>query len=227
MVEFYVLLGIAVVFSALFIAFWKPNTPHLDIFLKSLATISVISLAIVTVSSAGLNEVTILLLVGLLFCMMGDLVLALREYNIPEAENKLITMGEASFGIAQIFFIAMLAIITNLVSLWGLIFGAVFAVGMLFSRGLLKLDFGKCLVPSLAYGFLLASNVGGSLIALIMGYNSINYILLFAGFLMFIVSDLILSKIYFGGNKSVWTQKINYVFYYLAIILLASALVIF
>ena len=227
MVEFYIVLAIAIVFSIIFIAMWRPQRILLDFFFKSLATISVIALCAVTLYEYGLDVNGILLLVGLAFCMFGDLALALREFNIPNKENQIITIGELAFGIAQIFFIVMLALLSNAIALYGLIVGLVFALGMLILKKPMKLEFGNCLIPSLIYAFLLASNVGGSLIWLITGGATLMQILLFAGFACFIISDLILSKIYFSGNRKVWVQQINYVFYYAAIILLAMSFITF
>ena len=229
MIEFYVTLAIAVVLSILFLAMWRPQKFLLDFFLKSLATISVIALCAVTLYETGLDVTGILLIVGLAFCMFGDLGLALREFKLQDGdkESEIITMGELAFGIAQIFFIVMLALLSDAIALYGLIVGAAFAVGMLVLKKPMKLDFGKCLVPSLIYAFLLASNVGGSLIWMIVGGATLTQILLFAGFACFIISDLILSKIYFGGNRQVWVQQVNYVFYYAAIILLAMSFISF
>ena len=227
MVEFYIVLAIAIVFSIIFIAMWRPQRILLDFFFKSLATISVIALCAVTLYEYGLDVNGILLLVGLAFCMFGDLALALREFNIPNKENQIITIGELAFGIAQIFFIVMLALLSNAIALYGLIVGLLFALGMLILKKPMKLEFGNCLIPSLIYAFLLASNVGGSLIWLITGGATLMQILLFAGFACFIISDLILSKIYFSGNRKVWVQQINYVFYYAAIILLAMSFITF
>ena len=227
MVEFYIVLAIAIVFSIIFIAMWRPQRILLDFFFKSLATISVIALCAVTLYEYGLDVNGILLLVGLAFCMFGDLALALREFNIPNKENQIITIGELAFGIAQIFFIVMLALLSNAIALYGLIVGLVFALGMLILKKPMKLEFGNCLIPSLIYAFLLASNVGGSLIWLITGGATLMQILLFADFACFIISDLILSKIYFSGNRKVWVQQINYVFYYAAIILLAMSFITF
>ena len=88
-----------------------------------------------------------------------------------DKENQIITIGELAFGIAQIFFIVMLALLSNAIVLYGLIVGLVFALGMLILKKPMKLEFGNCLIPSLIYAFLLASNVGGSLIWLIRRSN--------------------------------------------------------
>ena len=79
MVAFYILLAIAVILSIAFIAVWSRERPLISFFIKGLATISIISLAIYTVSMYALNTITILLIVGLVFCLLGDLVLALLE----------------------------------------------------------------------------------------------------------------------------------------------------
>ncbi|MBO5103429.1 MAG: hypothetical protein J6C13_05025 [Clostridia bacterium] len=227
MLAFYITLAVAIVAMLVFVIAWKPNTPLLDFFLKGIATISVISLCAVSLNYYTFDTTAILLIIGLAFCMLGDVALSLREFNFENQESKIILSGELAFSFAQIVFIVMLAILSSFISLWGLLFGVVFAIIMLLSRKLLKLDFKESLLPSLLYAFLLASNVGGSLIWLITGGASLMQILLFSGFLMFIISDLILSKIYFGGVKAPWVQKVNYLAYYIAIILIAMCTITF
>ncbi len=222
MLEFYITIAIAIVFSALFIVMWKPNTFLVNFSLKGLATISVIGVALTVILNNGFDTISLMLMIGLIFCLFGDLLLCLRTFPLENYESKITTLGTASFGIAQILFVACLAMCSGLVSLYGLIFGAVFAVGLYLLKGKMGLNFGSCLIPSLIYGALLASNVGGSIIWLIVSGGILPSILASVGFALFIASDLVLSKIYFGGNKSIFTQKINFVLYYLAILVLAS-----
>ena len=220
MIGFYIALFMAIILASLFIFFWKKETPIIDFFLKGLATISVIALCLTVSLAKGFTTSSMLLLLGLALCMLGDLVLALREIDFKN-NDKIITLGEISFGLAQLVFIIWLAIETNLWSLLGLVFGIIFGAGMLVLRKPMKLDFRNTLIPTLAYSFLLATNVAGSFIWLIVSSASIASCIAFAGFVLFILSDLILSKIYFGGNEKIVTQKVNYIFYYLAIILVA------
>ncbi len=224
MVAFYVMLAVAVVMSGIFIGAWSRERPLISIMLKSLATISVIALGLVTVSMYTLDTVTILLLVGLAFCMMGDLVLALLELCGSDKRENIIQSGEISFALAQIVFLIMLAFM-DIVALYGLIAGAVIAGIIYLVKKPMKLDFGNILAPSLIYAGLLGSNVAASIILMFTsGFNVVN-ILLAVGFILFIISDLILSKIYFGGVQKPIVQKINYVAYYLAIIFIALSFV--
>lgn len=224
MIEFYVLLDLAIIFSCLFIFFWKREQPIIAFCLKGLASISVVCLALVTVNLTGFNEKSILLIIGLLFCLFGDLLLALREIK-PEQIQTIQNLGTISFNIAQILFIIVLAMLSNLWSLCGLIFGLLFTIGLMLLKKPLKLEFGKCLIPTIPYSFCLASNFAGSLIYLILN-PSVSSCLLLLGFTFFIASDLVLSKIYYSNNQKPITQKINFILYYIAIILLACAFVI-
>ncbi len=224
MVAFYVLLAVAIVMSGIFIGTWSRERPLISIMLKSLATISVIALGIVTVSMYTLDTITILLLVGLTFCMMGDLILALLEFCGNDKREDIIQSGEISFALAQIVFIVMFALM-DVVSLFGLIAGVAIAGIIYLVRKPMKLDFGKTTVPTLIYASLLGANVVASIILMITsGFELVN-ILLAVGFVLFIISDLILSKIYFGGVQKPIVQQINYVAYYAAIIMIALSFI--
>lgn len=224
MATFYILLGLAIVFSAIFIGLWSRERALCSFFLKGLATTSVIALAVYTISLSSINTITILLIIGLCLCMLGDLALALLELCGVNLRANIITCGTIAFAMAQILFIIMLSLL-DLNTLFGLIFGIIFAGAIFLLKKPMKLEFGKSLTPSLIYGALLGSNVAGSIIFMIVTNFSTLGILLAIGFLMFVISDLILSKIYFGGNNKPITQKVNYITYYVAIILLALSFV--
>lgn len=224
MVTFYILLALAIVLSIAFIVVWSRERPLISFFVKGLATISIITLAIYTVSMYALNTVTILLLVGLVLCLLGDLVLALPELCDQGRRADIITFGIISFAMAQIVFIVMFGLM-DVVTLYGLIAGAVVAGAIFLLKKPMRLEFGKNLIPSLIYAGLLGTNVASSIILMIVGSFNLCYILLAVGFVSFIVSDLILSQIYFAGDQRPMTQKINYVFYYLAILLIALSFV--
>ena len=224
MVAFYILLALAIVLSTAFIIAWSRDRALLSFFLKGLASVSVVSLGIYTVSMSMLDTTTILLLVGLLFCLFGDLALALPELCGTNMRANIYTSGTVAFSLAQIAFIVMLAFI-DINTLFGLIFGAVFAGCIFLLKKPMKLDFGKCLTPSLIYAVLLGANVAGSIILMFTANFSLISILLALGFIFFVASDLVLSQIYYGGNTKPITQKINYILYYIAIILLASSFV--
>ncbi len=224
MVVFYVLLAVAVVLAGLFIGLWSRERPMLSFFFKGLASVAVVSLALYTAYISMFDTSTILLIIGLVFCLFGDLSLALPELCDEEKRAKIYTCGTVCFAIAQIIFIVMLALL-DILTLFGLIFGVLFALSIFVLKKPLKLDFGKCLVPSLIYAMLLGSNVAGSIVLMFVSSFSIYSILLAIGFVFFVASDLVLSLIYYGGNTKPITQKINLALYYIAIILLAVSFV--
>lgn len=222
MTVFYVLLAVAVVLAGLFICLWSRERPLLSFFTKGLASVAVVSLAICTTTKyiIAFDAVSILLIIGLVFCLFGDLSLALPELCDNEKRAQIYTNGTICFSLAQILFIIMFALL-DIFTLFGLIFGVLFAMSIFILKKPLKLDFGKCLIPSLIYALLLGSNVAGSIIFMFVANFSLASILLAVGFVFFVASDLVLSLIYYGGNTKPITQKINLALYYIAIILLA------
>lgn len=220
MIVTYILLTLAVIAFLVFTFTWSRERPLLAFMLKGVATTFVIALGTYTAISFAPNTIAILLIIGLTLCMLGDLVLALLELSNESKRSSIITLGTIAFALAQIVFIVMLALI-NINTLYGLIAGVVIAGIIYLIKKPMGLEFGKSLAPSLVYASLLGSNVVGSIILCALSNFALSYILLMLGFIFFIASDLILSKIYFGGVTKPSVQKINYLAYYIAICLLA------
>ena len=224
MTTFYILLAVAICAFLVFTIMWSRERPLLSFMLKGIATISVITLGVYTAINVGLGTIGILLIAGLAFCMLGDLVLALLEIFDETKRENVIKSGETAFALAQVVFIALLALIDTM-TLFGLIAGVVIAGVIYLVRKPMKLDFGTTTIPTLLYSALLGANVVGSIILCITSGFAISTILLALGFIFFIISDLILSKIYFGGVRSPIVQKINLFVYYVAITLIASCFI--
>ena len=97
---------------------------------------------------------------------------------------------------------------------------AIFAISLF----LLKMQFGKFLIPSVCYALLLtlflACTVAGGIIA---GFT-LPVILLVVGAALFLLSDLVLSMIYFDGNDSRVLIVVNHVLYYAAQFLIALSI---
>lgn len=215
-----ILLSVAVIAFLTFTFLWSREKPLRAFMLKGIATVTVIATGTYTAITFAPSTIAILIIIGLVLCMLGDLVLALLELCNAEMRTAIISLGTLSFALAQIIFIVMLALL-DLNTLYGLIAGVVIAGVIYLIKKPMGLDFGKSLVPSLIYACLLGSNVVGSIILCVLSSFALPYILLALGFIFFIASDLILSKIYFGGVTNPTVQKINYFAYYIAICLLS------
>lgn len=230
MTVFYILLAIAIVLSAVFISVNSPNRPILSITLKGLASISILLMGVYAAFHTGIIGTTagFLLLVGLGFCVLGDVVLALMDFNLPEKKYNIINCGEMSFFLAQIAFIVAMAFLMDGNALGisiSCLFGIIMVGVIYLMQKPLKLDYSKSTAMTLIYTFGLSTSLAMSLAnAIIAGFNTMS-IILFVGLILFFLSDLILSNIYFKENSKHSLYYPNLILYYSAIILIATSLI--
>ncbi len=168
---------------------------------------------------------------GLLFGLLGDIWLDLK-YVFPEQDAPFTYAGFCVFGIGHLLFIAGMLLAyypagrpwTVLVPL---LLAAVLSAGNALLEKPMKLHYGKFRTVVIAYGVILFSMVlvAGSL-ARAHGWKVPPLNLLFVGGVFFALSDLILSGTYFGvGRERPIDLTLNYLSYYPAQFLIASALV--
>ena len=168
---------------------------------------------------------------GLLFGLLGDIWLDLK-YVFPEKDEPFTYAGFCVFGIGHILYIIGMLLdyyptgkpMTVIVPI---LLAVVMSVGNAVLEKPMKLHYGKLKPVVIAYGVLLFGMVllSGSL-ALALGWKETPLNLLFIGGIFFAISDLILSGTYFGvGKERPIDLALNYVMYYTAQFLIASALV--
>lgn len=196
--------------------------------LKTLASFSLVtSTFLVTAMTDSPYRLVIALIgIGLLCGMIGDMVLDLKV--IYDNDKVYLNSGMLSFGIGHIaYFIALTLhaqaldinlLIPLLVAAGGAI---VLTAGTVLSSKTMKLDFGKYLWQTISYSFALTFMAVYSLMLAING----GIWLLFVGFVVFFLSDIVLSFQYFGGkisNKALIV--INHALYYAAQIIIFGTL---
>jgi len=168
---------------------------------------------------------------GLLFGLLGDIWLDLK-YVFPEKDEPFTYAGFCVFGVGHILYIIGMLLsyyptgkpMTVIVPI---LLAVVMSVGNAVLEKPMKLHYGKLKPVVIAYGVLLFGMVllSGSL-ALAHGGKETPLNLLFIGGVFFAISDLILSGTYFGvGKERPIDLALNYITYYSAQFLIASALV--
>ena len=168
---------------------------------------------------------------GLLCGLMGDIWLDLK-YVFPEKEETFTYAGFCAFGVGHMLYIAGMLLSyypadKPLTVIVPILLAVAMSVGNIVLEKPMKLHYGKFKPVVIAYGVLLFGMVliAGSL-ALAHGWKETPLNLLFIGGIFFALSDLILSGTYFGvGKERPIDLTLNYITYYAAQFLIASALV--
>ncbi len=224
----YFALVFAVLLAINFIVFHTLGNSILSCILKLFASVAFISLGVVGYATAesmtyGTSIIGLLFLLGGAFGMVGDGVLALRDID-TEKDFMIILSGIIAFALGHILYFAALILSVGF-SYWSVIVGAAITIiVMIVSTKAMKLNFGKLLVPSAIYAFMLSATMVQAIITAVVMGGSLYGILLAVGFVLFLLSDLVLSMIYFAGKKTKFMTTTNYILYYLAQILIMFAI---
>ena len=194
--------------------------------LKILASLCFIFSAIIALSLIGFDStVGILILVGLICGLAGDILLDLKVMY-PAKNDVLFLTGTMSFAIGHVFYFVALLLInisTNTMALaWAIPVSVVLAVGLtliiLFSSKKMGMDFGKVKWVVIGYSIILSFMFFYSVCVAIL---SPMVWIFAAGMLVFLLSDLILSMQYFGGKTQKSFIYYNHILYYLAQVMFA------
>ncbi|MCR4661765.1 MAG: lysoplasmalogenase [Clostridia bacterium] len=206
--------------------------------IKAAASCAVIAIAVTAIyaggkTGVGTNRTAIFMVAGLIFGLIGDIVLDLKVVYLktPE-EGAYLYGGMISFGLGHIlYFVALILFFGGAVISWSMI-GICLAVSavvaflmIILGEKLMKLNFGKFTIISIIYAFVLLFMTAIS-IALwaVAKKNELNNIpLLSIGYILFLLSDLVLTTMYFGGRgKDNTLCVINHLLYYAAQICIAT-----
>lgn len=170
------------------------------------------------------NYAMILLLGGVLG-LMGDIYLD-QKWVYPDDKDKYLLFGFLSFGVGHLFYIraiSMAATFTIKDFIIPIAFGAFVAVINLFLEKPSEQDFGKFRAIVTAYGFVIGTMAASAAVAYYKTRSTAFLIFTISG-LLFLVSDVILSAMYFtvGRNKNtVGRFVLNHATYYAAQYLIA------
>ena len=214
---------------ACFIASRLMNAGVVAIFTKTMASLGMVIGAILALSN-GYAFYYLYIIIGLICGMLGDIFLELKK-NYKNEDLTYFNSGTTAFALGHIMYlVGMIRMVEGAVSLWlesiiSLVIAVAFAsLLILVLSKPLKLNFGKCKWQSFGYCILLTFVTVFSIFIYVKARISI---LLPLGFISFLLSDLILSMQYFGGEGKI-DQPIlviaNHVLYYGAQVLLVGVL---
>ena len=174
-------------------------------------------------------EYGILMLLGFVFSLLGDIWLDLK-YVHKECTRPYTYAGFISFMIGHTFFIPAILLDFENYEVWMIphIIGScvLFAiVAGLMEKINKNLDYGEFRVISLIYALFVAATMFASINGFFLFGYSKKFLVLMIGSISFVLSDLVLSSIYFEKGKNTKVNVIiNHTLYYAAQFLFASTL---
>lgn len=196
------------------------------LFTKTLASFGFVFSAIIGLIYTDFEKFHAFLVLGLLFGLIGDILLDLKRlYKQDKAVY--LNYGMLAFGLGHIMYFMMLGnfygfegdfVVKTIIAL-----GIAVAVSALivFAGGkLMKLEFGEFKWQSFAYSIVL---VFVAVLSLMMSLKNNAMWFVTAGLIAFFASDLVLSTQYFGGREENKVLiAINHILYFGAQILIAG-----
>jgi len=215
-----VLLSILLV--TVFIVTYLKGYPLKSFMTKALASFSFIHLFLMIMSEKGFlfKDFHYYILSGLVFGLLGDLYLALREIK-TEAHYELVKGGMILFGIGHIFYLFGLTEIEYL-SPWVILAAIFFSIIVYFMSKILRYQMPRYLwFYHILYSIVIFMMLGQSFYISIMHNFDMASLIFLCGAVCFVISDLLLANIYFLGMKKNILYISNYMTYYLAQILIA------
>ena len=201
-----------------------------ELFIKTGISFLFIVVALVaTLSSEKFGLFNVLVITGLLFGLIGDILLDLK-YVDKERTDGYSYGGFIVFGLGHIMF--MIAIIMNyhhgsfIYILIPIILDIICSVLTILLEKPLKLNYGKMKLISFCYALCLFGTFSFTLLlAIENGFQILSLNMFLIGSVLFAISDLVLSGTYFGEGKERPIDFIlNYVTYYGAQFVIAMLL---
>ena len=231
MISCLVIVGIAIILLIFYIIFKCKNYDLKELFLKiSISFLFVLLALVATYKSNKFDVFNLLIIIGLLLGLLGDIFLDLK-YIDKNREKGYTYGGFISFGIGHILFIiAMLLMYRTSIPfiILAIILTIILSIATILLEKPLKLKYGEYKIISFLYALCLFGSLSFSLFLNISNRFQIASLnMLFIGFILFVISDLVLSGTFFGENKERPIDFIlNYITYYGAQFIIAFMLLI-
>jgi len=194
---------------------------------KTMASVVFVSAGMIAMQLNSSIFPNICICVGLLFAMVGDIVLDLK-IAYKQDNDIYLNSGISSFSVSNVFYIAAIVLLwhnlENFIyySIGSAVVALLFAGVVFILAKPLKLDFTGFKVPVFIYSFLVAMT---AVFSLGISFVAPRFLLFALGGILILVSDLVLSMMYFGGKQeSKILCVINHVLYYIGELMIVAYL---
>ncbi|MBR5438280.1 MAG: lysoplasmalogenase [Clostridia bacterium] len=165
----------------------------------------------------------ILILIGGVFGILGDIYLD-QKWLYPQHNDSYLNAGFVSFGIGHFFYMGAISLHLGFGIkdfLVPLIAGVGVAAFTLITEKPTKCNFGKFRAIVTVYCLVIGAMAGTTLWGMIQTGFSVQYIVLVVAAVLFLLSDIVLSSMYFGTKNTPAFFVINHTTYYFAQFLIA------
>lgn len=199
------------------------------IFTKTMASLGMVFGAVLSIAG-GYSFYYLYIIMGLICGMVGDIALECKKVH-PEYDFSYFNFGMAAFAVGHVMYLVAIFkmlpadfSLTLPIIISGVVAIAFSVVLVLFLAKPLKLNFGKCKWQSLGYSILLTFV---TVFSIFVYFKTQISLVLPLGFVAFLLSDLVLSLQYFGGEGKIDNPilvTLNHVLYYGAQVLLIGLL---
>ncbi len=226
---YFLLLGIGIIATTVFLILRVKKGGITALYAKAVASCCFIATAIAAFNQ---NKVFLefgsLLLAGLILGMLGDIWLDLKWIYLQDKDSYLYA-GFISFLLGHICFVT--AIFRNspwnstsiIISLAGAL---VIALGSIVIEKPLKMNYGRFRLIVFLYSFTLSLTMTSSVsMAVVTGFKNTAWIVMSIGSVFFLLSDFVLSGMYFAKDKNTKGNIIvNHLLYYIAQFCMAATI---
>lgn len=226
---FYVVLVIGIAVTAVFLYLRVKEGGMKAMFTKAAASLCFIATALVAFALNRDNfEYAILIIFGLVFSMLGDIWLDMK-YIYKDQSDMYTFAGFGSFMVAHTMYVPAVLMGYAEYVWWHFIVDAItcslFVLNTISMEKRGKVNYGKFRKITIIYTvFVMATallSINGFVAS---GFKSVKYIVLIIGSVLFALSDIVLSYIYFGGRNNKTYVLINHALYYAGQFCIASSI---
>lgn len=225
----YLSLGLGMVALVAFMAKCNKQRSVCGVFLKNITSIFFLfTTATAIFYNQDFWKYGVIILLGGIFGMLGDIYLD-QKWVYPQDNDTYLKAGFTSFGVGHFFYIG--AIFFNMGFgikdfLVPVIVGVGVAAFTLITEKPTKCDFGKFRLIVTVYCLVIGTMAGTALWAMIQSGFALHYIIFVVAAILFLLSDIVLSSMYFGTKNTPLFFVINHTTYYFAQFLIALSVLL-